>query len=403
MPMIAANMFWLETLHQCNLDHSLSLPYDRYRLANEQRTGHAISISFNFDQDLSNDFISYASLNNFKVEYLLLTTYYMFLFKLTNGERDLCIGMNINNRYKDELKSIIGLFDNIIPLRCQLDPYWSFDKLIKYVYIMIENSLKYSYYPFQRILDQHSLHSKPSFINISFKFHCNETGNMQNKSIIGDTELHSMRISTQRTNGECANKFDFSLTIFYDMNINKLLCTISGSLNLFYEETIHKITQRFHSILKQIFISNQDNQTKKPMYELSLLLSHERILIDSINNTQILFPSVSSIHHQFIDQGFNKRSNHTFTDCVNHFQNILTKLPVVLVNYAGPCLVPSLVSLKLIQKLTKNPVDALALTRAVESNPTIEMNLTLWKLTVLIRVDLQKMSYLIFHLSIHFI
>ena len=59
-------------------------------------------------------------------KHLALATYYAFLFKLTNGERDLCIGMNINNRYHDELKSIIGLFENIIPLRCQLDPHFIF-------------------------------------------------------------------------------------------------------------------------------------------------------------------------------------------------------------------------------------------------------------------------------------
>ena len=33
---------------------------------------------------------------------------------MTNGERDLCIGMNVNNRYRDEFKSVIGLFENII-------------------------------------------------------------------------------------------------------------------------------------------------------------------------------------------------------------------------------------------------------------------------------------------------
>ena len=89
-------------------------------------------------------------------------------------------------------------------------------------------------------------------------------------------------------------------------------------------------------------------------------------------------------YHQFIDQGF-KSKNHNFTDCVNHFQNILPKLALTVVNYGAPCLVPAVISLKIIQKMTKNPVDALALTRAVESNPTTEMNLMLWKLTVLIK------------------
>jgi phosphohistidine swiveling domain-containing protein len=87
-------------------------------------------------------------------------------------------------------------------------------------------------------------------------------------------------------------------------------------------------------------------------------------------------------YHQFVDQGFD---THTFTDCVQHFQNILTKLPLTLSNYGAPCLLPGVISLKILQKIAHNPVEALALTRAVESNPTTEMNLILWKLTVLIK------------------
>ena len=31
MPMTGASMFWLDTLHDCHLDRSLPLPYDRHR------------------------------------------------------------------------------------------------------------------------------------------------------------------------------------------------------------------------------------------------------------------------------------------------------------------------------------------------------------------------------------
>ena len=64
MPMTAANMFWLDTLHDCKLDQSLPLPFDRYRLSNEHRTGRGISISFDFGQHLSHHFLTYASSNN---------------------------------------------------------------------------------------------------------------------------------------------------------------------------------------------------------------------------------------------------------------------------------------------------------------------------------------------------
>jgi hypothetical protein len=195
MPMSGASMFWLDTLHGCNLDQSIPLPYDRYRLSNEYRTSRTISISFNFDQDLSHHFLTYSSSNKIKPQHLVFAIYYVFLFKLTNGESDLCIGMTIDNRYRDELKSIIGLFENVIPLRCQLDPDWPFDQLINYVYEMITNNMKYSYFPLQRILNQHPNISKPAFLDISFAFQSNESENNKNEVIIGVSRIHPMPIS----------------------------------------------------------------------------------------------------------------------------------------------------------------------------------------------------------------
>ncbi|CAF2755241.1 unnamed protein product [Rotaria sp. Silwood2] len=98
-----------------------------------------------------------------------------------------------------------------------------------------------------------------------------------------------------------------------------------------------------------------------------------------------LFMDALEKYHQFIDKGFEDQNNQSFTDCVNHFQNILSALPLTLVKYDIPSIAPAIISLKILEKLTKDPMDALALTHAVESNPTTEMNLMLWKLTVLIK------------------
>ncbi|CAF4107727.1 unnamed protein product, partial [Adineta steineri] len=294
MSMTGASMFWLDTLYDCHLDQSLSLPYDRYRLSNEHRTNRATSISFDFGQDLSHSFLTYASSNNIKHEHLALATYFIFLFKLTNGERDLCIAMNIDNRYRDELKSIIGLFENIIPLRCQLDPHWSFYQLPDYVREITTNSMKYSYFPLQRILSQHSNVSKPAFLDISFQFLSLMTRNDNKLIMIGDSRLSSIP-STMNIN-------DFSLIIEHDHNINQLSCTISASLDLFNGDTTDKISQRFHSILNQLFTS-VDDQMNKSIYEISLTLPNERIFMQSMNNTQVSFPStVTCIHHEFVYQ-----------------------------------------------------------------------------------------------------
>ncbi|CAF0935758.1 unnamed protein product [Adineta steineri] len=302
MSMTGASMFWHDILHDCKLDQYLLLPYDRYRLSNEHRTGRGTSISFDFGPNLSQYFLTCASANSISLEHLALATYYVFLFKLTNGEKDLCIGMTVDNRYRDELKSIIGLFENIIPLRCQLDPQWSFHKLLEYVQEFVTKSMKYSYFPLQRILDQHSNITNPAFLNISFKFISTTIKDDKNKITLNDHQLSLLPFSPNITENEIMSKYDFIASFQYNMDVNALSCTINASLDIFNVETIDNISQRFHLMLNQLFAS-ADNQMNKPLYEISLTLPNERLLMQSMNNTQVSFSSpLTCIHHEFVCQ-----------------------------------------------------------------------------------------------------
>jgi non-ribosomal peptide synthetase component F len=305
MSMTGASMFWFDALHDCNLDQPLPLPYDRYRLSDEHRTGRGTSISFDFGQDLSHHFLAYASLNNIQSQHLALAIYYAFLFQLTNGASDLCIGMNTGGRYKEELMSIIGMFVNAIPLPCELDAHWSFHQLLECVRETITSSMKYSYFPLQRILNQHPNISKPTFLDTSFAFQSIEMKNNQNKTIVGGSEIHSMPVSIKISDDEIMSKFDFALTIQHDLNTDQLSCTIDASLDLFDVKTVDKIGQRFYSMLKQLLNCTTDDHMRKPLYALSLILPEENLLIESINNTQVFFPFVSCIHHEFVYQAVN--------------------------------------------------------------------------------------------------
>ncbi|CAF1553562.1 unnamed protein product, partial [Adineta steineri] len=301
MSMTGASMFWLHALHDCKLDQTLPLPFDRYRLSNEHRTGRGTSVSFHFGQDLSHDFLTHASSNNISLEHLTFAINFIFLFKLTNGQTDLCLAMNINNnRYRDELKSIIGLFENIVPLRCQLDPHWCFHELLKHVQDITTNSMKYSYFPLQRILNQHPHISKHAFLDISLEFISYENNNTV---MIGDSQLVPGSFSFNIKEDEILSASDFSLSIYHDINMNQLSCTINASLDIFNRNTAEKISQRFHFILHQLSASVVDNQMNKPIYELSLILPNERYLMQSMNNTQISFSSpLTCIHHEFVHQ-----------------------------------------------------------------------------------------------------
>jgi non-ribosomal peptide synthetase component F len=92
------------------------------------------------------------------------------------------------------------------------------------------------------------------------------------------------------------------LAIEHDLNINQLSCTINASLDLFNAETVNKMAQRFHSMLYQLFQFSTNDQMMRPVHELSLIVPDDRLLMQSMNNTEVLFPPVSCIHHEFVSQ-----------------------------------------------------------------------------------------------------
>ncbi|CAF1215321.1 unnamed protein product [Adineta steineri] len=192
------------------------------------------------------------------------------------------------------------MFVNAIPLRCQLDPHLSFHKVTKQVRDTVINCTKYSYFPLQHILSQHPNLSNPVFLDTSFDFISSMRRDGENEIMIGDSPFSLLPHSIKISENEIKSKFDFILSFQHDLNLNEISCTIDASTDLFNAETVCIILQRLQTILHQQFTAF-DCTTNVPIYELSLALPNERLLMQSMNNTQISFPfSVTCIHHGFV-------------------------------------------------------------------------------------------------------
>ena len=87
--------FVSETLRDGDISQPVQLLCDRQRISPTDHTDQIWSITFNFDSKLFWAFHNWISIMNTTAEYLAFTSYYIFLFKLTNGQRDLCVGRNI--------------------------------------------------------------------------------------------------------------------------------------------------------------------------------------------------------------------------------------------------------------------------------------------------------------------
>ncbi|CAM4988680.1 unnamed protein product, partial [Rotaria socialis] len=173
--------------------------------------GLASIAEITFDNELCTSFLNYASSHHLTYFQLGLSIFYVFLFKLTHGESDLCISSINANRYRNELQNIMGMFVSTLPYRAELDPHWSFDKAVKYVQEKCLSILEHSHYPLQHILgDNRSSQSNVSFLETMFDFITvsKDIGHLS----LNDTNLEQVPLEQA---AEVA-KFDFSLTFVYN-------------------------------------------------------------------------------------------------------------------------------------------------------------------------------------------
>ncbi|CAF4170366.1 unnamed protein product, partial [Adineta steineri] len=277
MDMSSSREFWHSQLEGYNIECSLSLPVDRQRSSgDQQRSGVASTFEIIFDNEICTSFLNYASSHHLTLFQLVLATFYIFLFKLTHGETDLCISSISANRYRNELQNLIGMFVSTLPYRLEIDSNWSFDELVQRVqqkYLLI---LEHSHYPLQHILDDNRLNqSSVSFLETMLDFisvskdveHlCLKDANLERMSLDQSAEV---------------SKFDFSLTFEYNplLDNKKLSCRFVCSHDLFVKPTISQIAQRFQYMFEQLFQTPSSNilvtNVSLSINKLSLILPTE--------------------------------------------------------------------------------------------------------------------------------
>ncbi|CAF4154501.1 unnamed protein product, partial [Adineta steineri] len=249
--------FWHSQLKGYNIECSLALPVDRQRSpTNQQRSGVASTAEIIFDNEISTSFLNYASSHHLTLFQLGLATFYTFLFKLTHGQTDICIGSINANRYRNELQNLIGMFVSTLPYRLEIDFNWSFNELVQHVREKCLSILEHSHYSLQNILGDNGLNqSNASFLETMFDF-ISGSKDMRYLSL-NDTTLEQM--SLQRS--AAVSKFDFSLTFVYNpLSDNKRLsCSFICSHDVFEKSAVSEMGRRFEYMLEQLFPSQSRN------------------------------------------------------------------------------------------------------------------------------------------------
>ena len=276
MNMAASRDFWQSELQGYNLQHPLSLPVDRHHSLADQRSGLGYASQITFDDEISMSFLNYASSHNLTLFQLGLATFYVFLFKLTHGQSDICISSVNANRYRSELQDMIGMFVATLPYRVEFDAHWSFDQVVKHVQEKSLSVLKHSHYSLQQILADFRVNqSNVPFLQTVFDF-ATEVSQVHQFSL-NDAVVDVVPIDDFYD----VAKFDFFVRCVYNPRAidGKLLCRINCSHDLFDQTSVTGIGERFQHLFEQLFSTKSRtlelNDPVASIIKFSLILPKE--------------------------------------------------------------------------------------------------------------------------------
>ena len=108
-------------------------------------------ISCTFDARLTASIRQTARAANTSAYFVMLTVFATLLSRYT-GQQDFCIGTPVSTRKKREHEEIVGLFINMLPLRCEVDLSATTRQLLQQVRNAVLGDFEHSDVPFQKLV-----------------------------------------------------------------------------------------------------------------------------------------------------------------------------------------------------------------------------------------------------------
>ncbi|UJR34790.1 hypothetical protein I4U23_027571 [Adineta vaga] len=295
LAMTEACTYWKELLSDYAWDRQLDLGSTKRPLS-ARRTGQGELLSVAVPSTIARSMVLCAHELNVTLFQLGLTCFYLFLAQLSSHNRDACVGVIHQNRYRPEIVSMIGMFVNILPCRIvntDLDKL-SFTELVYKVQQTFLASVQYAHLPYDKLID---LHRVP---NSHLQFPYLQTIFSVDTTVIDYTNMDdimfgdSCRLSTYKKpmkDIDIGYKFDLDVSFAYDKHAVTIDCVWGYMFDVFERETIEQHANCFVKLLTQLFGSSRTNQLQLPLDEIITLNKSEI----NENNQEVNIPCSTPI------------------------------------------------------------------------------------------------------------
>ena len=275
LAMTEACTYWKELLRDYAWDRQLDLGGTKRPLS-ARRTGQGELLSVTIPSAIARSMILCTHELNVTLFQLGLTCFYLFLAQLSSHNRDACVGVMHQNRYRPEIVSMIGMFVNILPCRIvntDLDKL-SFIELVYKVQQTFLASVQHAHLPYDKLID---LHRVP---NSHLQFPYLQTIFSVDTTVIDYTNMDdimfgdSCRLSTYKKpmkDIDIGYKFDLDVSFSYDKHAVIIDCVWGYMSDVFERKTIEQHASSFVQLLTQLFGSTDTKQLQMPLNEIITL------------------------------------------------------------------------------------------------------------------------------------
>jgi tyrocidine synthetase III len=224
----------------------------------------------------------------------LLAAVNIILYRYTGAE-DMIIGSPIAGRDHVDLENQIGLYINTLALRTRLQGSDNFKELLARVRSVTLGAYDHQVYPFDQLLDELRL-EKDRSRNYLFDVFIH----LDDVRTQGSTEgLADLEISPYYETNYIASKFD--LAFIFTQSDKGLSLSLQYSIDLFHQQTIHRMCEQVASLLSAIIVSPE-----QPIAQLNYIPAEERhrLLADfgSGEQKQFDFRSVTDLIEEQAEQ-----------------------------------------------------------------------------------------------------
>jgi NRPS condensation-like uncharacterized protein len=281
--MTTAKMYWRQAFKDYKIQKPMALPVDRKPPPNGIYTGQGFTIGIQFTNYVVQQLVDYASRFNVTLYQVCLTIYYIFLYKLTGGQQDLIVGIVQANRYRPELRRIIGMFVNTLPMLVRVDPQDTFEQLLCKVSTLLYETQPHSNLPYQDIIEQLPMKrlQEHNLIQTMFTLDEYETTlvRLDHASVIEPCSIYCFNDNVMETgvSTNAAAMFDMTLAMEYMVETHSLRAELTVSSDLFDSATAVNIATRFQLMVEQLFppIPMVVTAIGQSIYDLSLILPED--------------------------------------------------------------------------------------------------------------------------------